>query len=111
MGDVRTPVTNMCVETGTINQPDGLKMITSMKDLSQALEVARILISTSQEEKFLTIVKKFSISPPPQEDWEVSLDIPYQSSKETNESCTIINGEHPLEPKIEEFLTCISADP
>ena len=52
-----------------------------------------------------------SISPPPQEDLEVSFDFPDQSSKETNESCTIINGEHPLEVEIEEFLTCLSVDP
>ena len=79
-------------------------MITSMKVLSQALAAAGILISTSQEEKFLTIVKDLSIYPPSQEDLEVSFE-------ETNESCTIINGEHPLEPEIEELLTCLSADP
>lgn len=82
----------------------------NMKDLSQALAAARILTSTSREENFLTIFKNLSISPPPQEDFEVSFDFPYHSSKETNESFTIINGEHPLEPKIEEFLTCLSTD-
>ena len=70
----------------------------NMKDLSQALEASGILTSTSQEENFLTIFKNLSISPLPQEDLEVSFDFPDQSSKETNESCTIISGEHPMEP-------------
>jgi len=86
-----------------------LKMI-NMKDFSQALTAARILTSTSHEENFLTIFKNLSISPPPQDDFEVSFDFPYQSSKETKESCTIMNGEHPLEPEIEEFLTSLSTD-
>lgn len=79
-------------------------MIKSMKVLSQALAATGILISTSQEENFLAIVKDLSISPPSQEDLEVSFE-------ETNESCTIINEGYPLEPENENFLTCLSADP
>lgn len=86
-------------------------MIRSMKDLSEALTAIGILISTSQEYNFLKIVKNFSISPPPQEVLEVSFDFPYKSSKDMNESCTIINGKNTHELEIKEFLTCLSADP
>lgn len=79
-------------------------MITSMKVLSQALAAAGILISISQEENFLAIVKELSISPPSQEDLEVSFE-------KTNESCTIINEGYPLELENEKFLTCLLADP
>lgn len=79
-------------------------MITSMIVLSQALVAAGIVISTSQVENFLTIVKEFSISPPSKEDLEVSFE-------DTNESCNIINEGYPLELENEKFLTCLSVDP
>ena len=62
-GAVRTPITNLCVKQGLPTTEIDSKMIMSLKELSQVLVVARILISSSQEENILTVVKNLSTSP------------------------------------------------
>jgi hypothetical protein len=57
----------------------------------------------------LTVAKNLVVSP--QEDLEVPLDSYCQFVEETQESWIECNKEKPLEPKIEEFLACLSADP
>jgi hypothetical protein len=96
------------------------KMIKSLTELSQIL--AAVGISASQEEQILTIVKNLSASPKvieeeefhelhPQEDLKSFCNHSFQPIGETKESWTTFDGEPPLEPEIEEFLTCISPDP
>jgi hypothetical protein len=78
-----------------------------LQELSHILAVARI--STSQEEHILIAVKNLVVSP--QQDLEVPSDSYCQFVEETQESWIVFNGEKPLEPEIEEFLACLSADP
>jgi hypothetical protein len=78
-----------------------------LQELSHIL--ATTGISTSQEEHILTAVNNLFVSP--QEDLEVPSDSSCQFVEETKESWIEFNGEKPLEPEIEEFLACLSADP
>jgi hypothetical protein len=56
----------------------------------------------------LTTVNNLFVSP--QEDLEVPLDSSCQFVDETKEAWIELNGEKPLEPKIEEVLACLSVD-
>ena len=59
-------------------------MLKNLKELSQVLAIAGILISTFQEEKILAVVENLSTPPPnPQ---EVSLDFPCHVVEKTKES-------------------------
>jgi hypothetical protein len=87
------------------------KMIKSLEKLSQILAVDGISISASQEEQILTAVKNVNFSPHPQEDIKVSFDPLCQYIEEIKKSWTEFDGEKPLEPKIKEFLICLSEDP
>jgi hypothetical protein len=78
-----------------------------LRELSHILVVAGI--STSQEEHILTTVNNLFVSP--QEDLEVPSNSSCQFVEETEESWIEFNGEKPLEPGIEYFLACLSADP
>jgi hypothetical protein len=95
-------------------------MIKSLIKLSQILAV--VGISTSQEGKILTIVKNLYASPEvieeeefhelhPQEDLKSFCNQYFQPIGDTKESWTTFDGEPPIEPDIEEFLTCISPYP
>jgi hypothetical protein len=77
-----------------------------LQELSHILAAAGI--STSQEEHILTTIKNLFVSP--QEDLEVPSDSSCQFVEETKESWIEFNGEKPLEPEIEEFLSYLSAD-
>ena len=70
-------------------------MIKNLKELSQVLVAARILISTSQEEKILAAIENLSTHPPDPE--EVSFDFPCQVVKETKDS---LEGEDPFSSHI-----------
>ena len=94
-------------------------MIKILEEISRILALARI--SSSQEERILTAVKNLSTSleaiderkqyePHPQDDLQTSIDFPCQVADEIEDSCTTYNRERPLEPKIEEFLPCLSTD-
>jgi hypothetical protein len=96
------------------------KMNKSLEELSQILPTAGI--SASQEEKILTIVKNLVAypdiieeqefhEPHPQEYLEASSNHLCQPVEETKKSWTTFDGEQPLEPEIEEFLTCLSEYP
>ena len=78
-----------------------------LQELSRILAAARI--SASQEEHIFTAIKNLVVSP--QEDLEVSSDSSCQFVKENKESWIEFNGEKPVEPEIEEFLSCLSTDP
>jgi hypothetical protein len=78
----------------------------SLQELSHILAAAGI--SASQEEHILTTFKNLVVSP--QEDLEVPSDSYCQFVEKTQESWIECNGEKPLEPEIEEFLACLSAD-
>jgi hypothetical protein len=84
-------------------------MIKSLEEISQILAAA--WISTSQEDKILTIVKNLSASPKiieeeefheihPQEDIKSFCNHPFHPLGEAEESLTTFNGEPPLEPEI-----------
>ena len=55
-------------------------------------------------------MEKLYTSPQTQEDLEIFFDSPFESSKETEESCTTFVGEHPIEHEIEEISTCLLAN-
>ena len=78
-----------------------------LREISQILVV--VGISSSREEFILTAFRKISISPQPKKYLELSLNSTYLSTKENDESCTKSDGEHPVEPEIEEAasLVCI----
>jgi hypothetical protein len=78
-----------------------------LQELSCILAAAGI--SASQEEHILTVAKNLVVSP--QEDLEFPSGSYCQFVEETQESWIECNEEKPLEPDIEEFLACLSADP
>jgi hypothetical protein len=78
-----------------------------LQELSHILATSGI--SASQEEHILTAVNNFFVSS--QEDLEVHSDSSCQFVEETKESWIEFNGKQPLEPEIEEFLSCLSTDP
>ena len=95
-------------------------MIKILEELSRIL--VAIGISSSQEEQILTAVKNLSTSlkaidepkqhePHPQDDLQTSTDFPFQVADEIEDSCTTSDEERPLEPEIEEVLSCLSIDP
>ena len=55
----------------------------------------------------LIVVGNLSTSTYPQ---EVSFDYPYQTNKETVDSCNTSYGKHPLKPDTEDFLKCLSSN-
>ena len=73
----------------------------SLEALSQFL--ATVGISASEEAYILTSFRSLSTSPQPQENFEVSFE-------ETKESCTKSDGEHPFEPNMGEFSSCLSTN-
>ena len=69
----------------------------------------------------MAVVKKLSTSPEvieepklhephSQDDLQTSIYSPFPIVEEIKESCTTSDGEQPLEPEIEEFLTCLSSN-
>ena len=88
-------------------------MIKNLEGLSQIIVASGI--SSSQEEQILTAVKNLSASQgviKEQKIHESQEDIhSCNNVEETKESWTTSNGEQPLEPKIEEFLACLSTYP
>ena len=70
-------------------------MIKNLKELSQVLAVAGILISTSQEEKILAAIE--NLSTPPPDPQEVSFDFPCQVVEKTKDS---LEGEDPFSSHI-----------
>ena len=60
--------------------------------------------STSQDEYILTAFRNLSISPPLQEDLEISFYSSCGSFEETKESWNNFDGEKPLEYNIEECI-------
>ena len=90
-------------------------MINILEELSRIL--VAVGISSSQEEQILTAVKSLSTSvevikePDFHEEPKASTYDLFQSIEETKDSWTISTGEKSLEPKIEEFLPCLSTNP
>jgi hypothetical protein len=70
-------------------------MIKNLKELSQLLAAAGILISASQEVKILAAIE--NLSTPPPDPQEVSFDFPCQVVKETKDS---LEGEDPFSSHI-----------
>jgi hypothetical protein len=66
-------------------------MIKNLKELSQVLPIAGILIFASQEEKILVAIE--NLSNPPSNPQEVSFDFPCQVVKNTKDS---LEGEDPF---------------
>jgi hypothetical protein len=88
------------------------KVTISLEELSQILVATGI--SSSQEERILTIAKKLNTSPEILEEsrpYELQNDFPCQNAKEAEKLWTTSSGEKSLRPNIEEFSTSISADP
>ncbi len=72
----------------------------SFRELSQILAIA--WISASHEDFILIAYKNLSISPPPQEDIQVSFDSSCQSVEEIKQVCNNFDREKPIECKNEE---------
>jgi hypothetical protein len=77
-----------------------------LQELSRILAAAGI--SASQEEHIFTAVKNLVVSP--HEELEVSSDSSCQFVEGNKESWIEFNGEKPVEPEIEESLSCLSTD-
>ena len=75
----------------------------SEETLCQTLVV--VGVSTSQQEQIQIAIRNISISPYPKEYLKVSSDHPCQMVKDTKNSCTTFDGDHPLQQDIEESLT------
>jgi len=72
----------------------------SFQEISQILAIA--WISASHEDFILIAYKNLSISPPSQEDIQVSFDSSCQFVEEIKQACNNFDGEKPIEYKIEE---------
>ena len=110
LGAVRTPEINPCVRQDlSTNQMDS-KVVISMRELSQLLAIARISISTSQEEKLLIAVESLSTSLEMVNETktqELQKDFLCENGKEVDILEITYKGEH---PEIEEFSIYMTAD-
>ena len=111
MGVVRTLATNPCVRQNLQTNDMDLKVLISIRELSQILAVVGISVYSSKKEHILTKVKNLStpleIIEEPQ-CHELQKDYPCQSTKETENLETILRGER---PEIEDFSTYLSTNP
>ena len=101
MGAVRTPETNPCVKQDlSIDKMDS-KVLIIMRELSQILAIAGILIS--QEEKILTAIESLSTSPEITDEpksQELQKDVLCETAKEADTLGITFEGE---KQKIKEF--------